>query len=112
MFNKIKQLFEYLNEKGFPIPVLRNTNKQPSVSLTLLFISSVFVILGLLSLTIEWLQINFFEALAWHVTSAVLYYNRKAKITKDGFELSSSKESDGKEGLDTGRKEGDDKGAV
>lgn len=113
MFNKIKQLFEHLNEKGFPIPVLRNTNKQPSVSLTLLFISSVFVILGLLSLTVDWLQINVWEALAWHVTSAVLYYNRSAKISKDGFELSSSKENDGKEsGSDTGREKGDDKGAV
>lgn len=107
MFNKLKKLIEYLNEKGIPLPVLRNPNKTPSVSLTLLFISSVFVILGLLSLTVPELQINVWEALAWHVTSAVLYYNRSAKISKDGFELSSSKENDGK-GLDTGREKSDD----
>lgn len=106
MFNKLKKLIEYLNEKGIPLPLAR-ANKQASVSLTLLFISSVFVILGLLSLTIDWLQVNFWEALAWYVTSAVLYYNRAAKISKDGFELSSSKENDGK-GLDTGREKSDD----
>jgi hypothetical protein len=55
-----------------------------SVSLTLLWISSVFIILALLQIG----KISFWESLAWHVTSAVLYYNRSAKISKDGIELS------------------------
>jgi hypothetical protein len=80
-----------MNEYGVSIPLLRDHGK-PSVSLTLLWISSVFVILGLLSLSVKWLQINVWEALAWHITSAVLYYNRKAKISKDGFEISSGEE--------------------
>lgn len=87
MMNKLKELFRKMNEVGLPIPLLRDHGK-PSVSLTLLWISSIFVILGLLSLSIKWLQVNVWEALAWHVTSAVLYYNRGAKISKDGIEIS------------------------
>lgn len=83
----VKQGMEYLNEKGMPIPILRDSTGLPSVSLTLLVISSVFVMLGLLSLAIPWLQISFVEALMWHVTSAVLYYNRGAKISKDGITI-------------------------
>lgn len=112
MFKWIKDLLEYVNRKGIPVPILRDSTSKPSVSLTLLVISSIFVMLGLLSLTVKELQINFWEALAWHVTSAVLYYNRGAKISKDGFELSSSKDEDDKEGSDTGRKKGDDSGSV
>jgi hypothetical protein len=92
MIQKLKDIFKYMNEKGLSIPLLRDKDK-PSVSLTLLWISSVFVILGLLSLSISWLQINVFEALAWHVTSAVLYYNRRAKISKDGIEISASEDN-------------------
>jgi hypothetical protein len=88
MFNKIKELLKSSNEHGVFIPLLRNKT-EPSVSLTLLFISSIFVILSLLQL----FKINFFESLAWYLTSAVLYYNRSAKVTKDGFEISSNKES-------------------
>ena len=93
MFDKIKELLKASHEKGIYIPLLRNKT-EPSVSLTLLFISSVFVILGLLSGTLSFLKINFFESLAWYVTSAVLYYNRSAKISKDGFEISSNKVSE------------------
>lgn len=91
MFDKVKELFKASHEYGVFLPLLRNKT-EPSVSLTLLFISSIFVILGLLSSTFSFLKINFFESLAWYVTSAVLYYNRSAKISKDGFEISSSKE--------------------
>lgn len=92
MFNKIKELLKASHKNGIYIPLLRN-KKEPSVSLTLLFISSLFVILGLLSGTISFLKISFWESLAWYVTSAVLYYNRSAKISKDGFEIRSNKES-------------------
>lgn len=87
MFDKIIQLLKASHEKGIFIPLLRNKT-EPSVSLTLLFISSLFVILSLLKM----FKIDFIQSLAWHVTSAVLYYNRSAKISKDGFEISSNKE--------------------
>jgi hypothetical protein len=87
MFDKIVKLLKSSHEKGIFLPLVRN-KKEPSVSLTLLFISSLFVILSLLKM----FQVNFWESLAWYVTSAVLYYNRSAKVTKDGFEISSNKE--------------------
>lgn len=87
MLSKVKELAEYMNSKGVPVPILRDSTGKPSVSLTLLVLSSIFVILGLLSLAVPWLQVNVWEALAWHATSAVLYYNRGAKITKDGISI-------------------------
>lgn len=82
----VKHLAEWMNERGVPIPLARDINK-PSVSLTLLVISSVFVMLGLLSAAIPGLNVSFWEALCWHTTSAVLYYNRGAKVSKEGIEL-------------------------
>lgn len=89
---KIKDLIKQMNEEGIPFPFAR-VDKKPSVSLTLLIISSIFVILGLIDPVVK-LGINFWEALAWHVTSAVLYYNRGAKISKDGIELSADEHDD------------------
>jgi hypothetical protein len=79
----LQKLINAAHEKGLPLPMIRN-HGVGSVSLTLLWISSVFIILALLQIG----KISFWESLAWHVTSAVLYYNRSAKISKDGIELS------------------------
>lgn len=87
MLDKIKQLLDYLNEKGFAAPMLRDHGRA-SVSLTLLVLSSIFVIAGLVTP-----HVSFYEALMWHITSAVLYYNRGAKISKSGFEITESKDS-------------------
>jgi len=86
MLQWIQNFIKDMNEKGIPFPYAR-VNKKPSVPLTLLILSSVFVILGLIDPVVH-LGVSFWEALAWHVTSAVLYYNRGAKISKDGIELS------------------------
>lgn len=91
MLDKIKAAIKYMNERGVPIPLLRDNTKYPSVSLTLLWISSVFVILSLLS-SVTGLKISLYESLAFYITSAVLYYNRNAKISKDGIEITSNKE--------------------
>jgi hypothetical protein len=89
MLQKLKDLLTYMNETGINVPMARNKG-QPSVSLTLLILSSIFVMLALLSFSIKILQINFLNALTWHIASAVLYYNRSAKISKDGIEISSN----------------------
>jgi hypothetical protein len=83
----VKRAADYMNSRGVPIPILRDHTGIPSVSLTLLVLSSVFVMLGLLSLAVPVLQVNVWESLAWHVTSAVLYYNRGAKISKEGISI-------------------------
>lgn len=100
MLKWIKDVILYFNQSGVPVPLARD-NKSPSVSLTLLIISSIFVMLGLLSLTVPWLQVSFWESLSWFVTCAVLYLNRGAKISKDGVEITSSKDDDEQKGLDT-----------
>lgn len=86
MMQKLKDLLKYLNEQGAYLPMFRDHGK-PSVSVTLLVISSVLVIAGICSID----NVNFYQALAWHVTSAVLYYNRGAKISKEGIEIEASK---------------------
>jgi hypothetical protein len=83
-------LIKQMNEKGVPIPLIRKDGVG-SVSLTLLWLSSIVVIAALFKFG----KIEFWESLAWHVTSAILYYNRSAKISKDGVEISSSKEDKG-----------------
>ena len=90
MLDKIKAIIKYLNERGAPLPLLRDNTTTPSVSLTLLWISSIFVILSILA-PVTGFKVSFWESLSWHITSAVLYYNRNAKISKDGIELTSSK---------------------
>lgn len=85
IFQKLKEFLEWMNQKGIPVPLAR-VDRKPSVSLTLLILSSIFVMLGLIDPIVN-LGINVWEALMWHTLSAVLYYNRSAKISKDGIEL-------------------------
>lgn len=85
MIDKLKQLLQYLNEHGAFLPMFRDHNK-PSVSVTLLVISSILVIAGICSVP----NVNTWQALAWFVTNAVIYNNRGAKISKDGIEISSN----------------------
>lgn len=105
MFKWIKDVIIRFNEQGVYVPFARY-NGRPSVSLSLLIISAAFVMVAGAIYPFE--LDRFMALLSWHVTSAVLYYNRGAKISKDGFELSSSKDEDGKEGIDSGREEGND----
>ena len=91
MLQKLKDLITYMHDHGIEIPLLKD-HEFPSVSLTLLFISSLFVILGILSISIPkfHIEVNGWLALSRIITNAVLYYNRGAKVTKDGIEISSN----------------------
>ncbi len=92
MIDKLKELLKALNEKGIPVPMAMD-HGQGSVSLTLLILSSLFVMLSLLGGLHPVLEgVGFWESLAWHITSAVLYYNRGRKLGKDGFEISSNQQ--------------------
>lgn len=90
MKQRIALFLKWMNENGLPVPVARIDGK-PSVSFSLLIISAAFVMASLLSEIIK-IDIGFWEALSWHVTSAILYYNRSAKVSKDGIEISPSEE--------------------
>jgi hypothetical protein len=90
MINRIMLFFKKMNEEGIYVPIARIEGK-PSVSFSLLIISAAFVMASLLNEFLK-LDIGFWEALSWHVTSAILYYNRSAKVSKDGIEIGSSEE--------------------
>ena len=89
MLSKLMNLLKSSNEKGIIIPLITN-HGTGSVSLTILVVSTIIVILSLFKVD----NLNFWESLAWNVTSAVLYYNRRAKISKDGFELGQDKDQE------------------
>lgn len=90
MIKRIGEWLKYSNQVGIPFPLLLD-HQKPSVSLTMLMTSTVFVILGLSSKMLPLLgEINFWEALAWWASCAVLYLNRGAKVSKNGIELSAS----------------------
>ena len=88
MLGKLKNLLKISNENGIYIPLISN-HGTGSVSLTILILSVITVMLALFHVK----DLNFWEALAWNVTSAVLYYNRKAKVSKDGIEIGSGEET-------------------
>jgi hypothetical protein len=90
MRQRLILFLRWMNERGIPVPLARIENK-PSVSFSLLIISAAFVMASLLNEFLK-LDIGFWEALSWHVTSAILYYNRSAKVSKDGIEIGSSEE--------------------
>lgn len=87
MIKWLTKFMKSLHEEGVFVPLVRD-GRVPSVSLTLLFISSLFVIFGLLKV----FSVSFWESLSWYITCSVLYYNRSAKISKEGFEINSNKE--------------------
>ncbi len=84
MLGKILSLLKAANEKGIYVPLISN-HGSGSVSLTILVLSTTTTLLA----CFHYRDLNFWEALAWNVTSAVLYYNKKAKVSKDGIEIGS-----------------------
>jgi hypothetical protein len=79
--NKIKQILEEASTDGISIPVIRDPKSgKGSVSLTLLFISSILVILGLVG---KWSglmgTIDISNALQFFYASAGLYFCRNWK---------------------------------
>lgn len=78
LLKKLKQLVILCNTYGIPLPLVRDPKtKQGSVSLTLVFISSIMVILGLVG---KWsghfgtIDIN--NALEFFYASSFLYFGR------------------------------------
>lgn len=78
MPEKIKQFILKLNVYGIPVPLLRDPkSKGPSVSLTLLFISSLFVEAGLIGKFTKLLDgIDINQAINWFLICSGLYLGR------------------------------------
>lgn len=78
LFKKLKKLVQLANMYGIPLPMVRDPKtKMGSVSLTLVFVSSIMVILGLVG---KWsgrlgtVDIN--NALEFFYASSFLYFGR------------------------------------
>jgi len=76
-----------LNKKGIPVPTVRDPKTGlGSVSLTLVFLSSIYVQVALLNSFAQIFKgIDIVNALYWHGMSLALYFGRS--INKDGSRI-------------------------
>lgn len=94
MKEKLIQFSKWCSERGIPVPMIRDSKtNQPSVSLTLVVVSSFFVMLGLLNKFAKVVDgVDMQSALYWAISCYSLYFGRK--ISGDGKNIS----VEGKEG--------------
>lgn len=78
MLDKLKEFLNLLNSKGIPTPLIRDPKTGVgSVSLTLVFLSSLYVQIGLIgkySKLLEGIDLN--QAINFFMVSAGLYFGR------------------------------------
>lgn len=81
---KIKRILDYCNKFGIALPMIRDPKTNVgSVSLTLVFLSSVYVQLALLNSFAQMFKgVDITNALYWHGMCVALYFGRSYK--KDG----------------------------
>lgn len=74
----MKKLLDKLNKDGIPIPMVRDPlTGKGSVSLTLVFLSSIYVQLALLNMFAQMFKgVDIVNALYWHGMSLALYFGR------------------------------------
>lgn len=87
---KIKEVLKSWQEKGIPIFFIRD-NGKPSVTLTLVFLSTTFIMFGLINGAASLVKgIDMQSALYWNGMSLAAYLGRKFS-KKDGLGDSVSK---------------------
>lgn len=91
---KIKEKFKEMNEKGIPLPMLRDPKtRESSVSLTMMFISFNVVLVGLIGKAAGFLGgINIEQAIYWYMVTTGLYFGRKISGSKDQIKIEERKE--------------------
>jgi hypothetical protein len=91
MLDKIKTFITKLNERGIPLPTLRDpVTKLPSVSLTMLWVSFNVVLIGLIGKWSKYLDVDVQQAIYWFMVCAGLYFSRS--ISKNGNKVDLNKE--------------------
>lgn len=87
---EIRDFFKKMNDKGIPLPVVRDPETgKGSVSLTLVFLSSIWVQLSLIGKVVTWLGgLDAESAIYWFLSCAALYWGRKLSGSKNSAELS------------------------
>jgi hypothetical protein len=86
----MKKPIDNLNKYGIPLPMIRDPRTGlGSVSLTLVFLSSVYVQLALLNMFAQMFKgVDIVNALYWHGMSLALYFGRSFK-KEDGMSMDS-----------------------
>lgn len=74
----IKQIIRKMNEKGIPLPMVRDPKTGvASVSLTLLFLSSFYVQVSIVNKFAKWFDgVNTDSSLEFFIACASLYFGR------------------------------------
>ena len=88
-------MFKNLNKYGIPLPMIRDPRTGlGSVSLTLVFLSSIYVQLALLNMFAQMFKgVDIVNALYWHGMSLALYFGRSFKKEGDMSMYSDSSDS-------------------
>ena len=91
-------MFKNLNKYGIPLPMIRDPRTGlGSVSLTLVFLSSIYVQLALLNMFAQMFKgVDIVNALYWHGMSLALYFGRSFKKEGDMSMYSDSSDSEEK----------------
>lgn len=93
---KVKQMLKDANDKGIPIPLLRDPEKdQASVSLTMMFISFNMVLLGLIGKFAGFLGgINLEQAIYFFMVCCGLYFGRRVTTSSNGTKIDEKGKND------------------
>jgi len=96
MLEKLKTLLDSFNKLGLPLPLIRDPKTGGgSVSLTLVFISSIYVQLALLnSIALIFKGVDVTNALYWHGICVSLYFGRTIRKEKDKVSIGGSEKND------------------
>lgn len=92
MIEKLRNVARWMHDRGIPLPLLRNTDGTPSISLTMMVISFTFCLIGLLQkLNSTDLDVDMSQALTLLGITSTLYFSRRASDksseTKDDSNL-------------------------
>lgn len=84
MLQKIIDVFKLANEKGIPVPLLRDPkDKLPSISYSMVFITFNVVLFGLIGKWAKYFDIDLANALTLFGVTSGLYFGRKLTGTNN-----------------------------
>lgn len=86
--DKLKSIIQAMNERGIPIPTLRDPkNGLPSVTLTMMLISFSLIVVGIIGKWSKGLDIDMSQSMTLFLTTSGLYLGRKMTGTDKKVEL-------------------------
>lgn len=78
MIEKLRNAARWMHDRGIPLPLIRNTDGKPSISLTMMIISFTFCLVGLLqNLNSTDFDIDMSQSLTLLGITSALYFGRR-----------------------------------